>query len=99
MTIAFALVSITLFESYVWERNFVTNARETWGMLPSVEALFAGGQKALGLGALLPELQLPGGRVVDEEDGRGARPVPAQRHQYLGMYQVEDCSLEELKFR
>jgi hypothetical protein len=52
-------------------------------MLPGVEALLAGGQKALGLGALLPDLQLPGGRVVDEEDGRSARPVPAQRHQHL----------------
>jgi hypothetical protein len=52
-------------------------------MLPGVEALLAGGQKALGLGALLPKLQLPGGRVVDEEDGRSARPVPAQRHQHL----------------
>jgi hypothetical protein len=55
-------------------------------MLPGVEALLAGGQKALGLGALLPDLQLPGGRVVDDEDGRCARPVPAQRHQYLEMW-------------
>jgi hypothetical protein len=52
-------------------------------MLPGVEALFAGGQEALGLGAELPELQLPGRRVVDEEDGRCARPVPAQRQQHL----------------
>ncbi len=59
-------------------------------MLPGVETLLAGGQKALGLGALLPELQLPGGRVVDKEDGRSARPVTAQRHHHLPIHVDDD---------
>jgi len=52
-------------------------------MFPGVEALLAGREEALGGGAHLPHLQLPGGRVVDQEHGGGARPVPCQRHQHL----------------
>ena len=57
-------------------------------MLPGVETLFAGEEEAFTAGAQLPDIDLVGGGVVDEQHGGVPRSIPAQGHQHLHRYRI-----------